>query len=184
LLLQSIREGDESAYTKLFPLIYDDLQRLAASRLRRERPNHTLEPAALVNEAYLRLVQGEPTWQERAHFFAAAAEAMRRVLVDHARRRSAQKRGGKMQPVTFNSIAVASDEPDVDILALDEALTALAEHDPRLNQVVHLRYFVGLSITETAELLHVSPATVKRDWTYARAWLYEHMEGSSSSGNG
>jgi len=175
LLLQSIRAGDESAYSRLLPILYEDLRKLAQSRMRHERPDHTWEPTDLVNEAYLRLVEGSPSWENRAHFFGAAAQAMRRVLVDHARRRSAHKRGGDQERVTFDSLAVHSPEPDVDILALDEALTALEQHDPRLKRTVELRYFVGLTVQETAELLNVSPATVKRDWTYARAWLYDRM---------
>lgn len=180
VLLDAIREGDESAYDRLIPLIYDDLRRLAASRMRRERPDHTLQPTELVNEAFLRLAGGPSRWENRAHFFGAAAEAMRRVLIDHARKRSSQKRGGGAEHVTFQDLAVQAEDPEVDLLALDDALTALAEVDPRLSQVVHLRYFAGLSVEETAELLQVSPATVKRDWTYARAWLYERMGGEGS----
>ncbi len=159
-------------------VVYGDLERMARSHLRRERSGHTLETSDLVSEAYLRLGLDARTFENRSHFFAAAAVAMRRVLVDHARRRAADKRGGDVHPVTFEDLAVHAEEPSVDILVLDEALEALAAHDERLARLVQLRYFVGLSIQETAEMLGVSPATVKRDWTYARAWLLERMRDS------
>jgi RNA polymerase sigma factor (TIGR02999 family) len=148
---------------------------MAGARMARERPGHTLQATALVNEAYLRLAPGEKQWENRAHFFGAAAHAMRRILVDHARRHQASKRGGEARRVTFDDLAVAAGEPGLDLLALDQALDALAEEEPRLAEVVHLRYFAGLGITETAALLDTSPATVKRDWTFARAWLLERM---------
>ena len=176
-LLQSASAGDEAAREELVLRLYSELRVLAAARLRGERPGHTLQPTELVNEAYLRLDRGELRFDNRGHFFAAAARAMRRVLVEHARKRSAAKRGSGAARVTFDELMVASAEQEVDVLALDEALDALAESDPRLAQVVELRYFVGLSIPETAAAMGSSPATVKRDWTYARAWLYERMMG-------
>jgi len=180
-LLRAIGAGKESAYAELLPILYEDLHRMAQSQMRRERGDHTWQPTELVNEAFLRLVQGNRSFENRAHFFAAASEAMRRILVDHARHRSAQKRGGEYHRVTFDSLAIQSDEPDVDILALDEALTDLAKHDPRLEQVVKLRFFVGLNVQEVAELLDISPATVKRDWTFARAWLLDRLSGEPPS---
>ena len=175
LLFEAMNAGDDDAHGRLSPLIYDELRRLAESHMRRERPGHTLQPTELVNEAYLRLVQGATEWKNRAHFFGAAAQAMRRVLVDHARQRAAQKRGAGAEHVTFDELAVNVEQPEIDVLELDEALEALEHEDPRLCRVVHLRYFAGFSIEETAEVLDLSPATVKRDWTYARAWLYERM---------
>ena len=175
LLLKAISDGDASAESRLMAILYEDLRRLAQARMRSERPDHTLTPTALVNEAYLRLAGGPTRWENRAHFFSAAAEAMRRVLIDHARKHSSLKRGGEVQRVTFTDLAVESEEPHVDLLALNDALTALSEFDARLGEVVKLRYFAGLSIEQTAEVLGISPATVKRDWTYARAWLYDRM---------
>jgi RNA polymerase sigma factor (TIGR02999 family) len=174
-LLQAVADGDPQALERLVSLVQARLQEMAAYRMRQERDGHTLQPTALVNEAYLRLVSGESKWENRAHFFGAAAEAMRRVLVDHARKYNAGKRGGGAQHVTFSQLNVAAVEPDLDVLELDEAIGALDRHDGRLAEVVRLRFFVGLSIEETAEALGVSPATVKRDWTYARAWLLERM---------
>ncbi len=175
LLLQAIQRGEAEAYDRLVPVIERRLHELARASMRRERSDHTLHPTELVNEAYIRLAGGKQVWENRNHFYGAAAEAMRRVLIDHARRRSAEKRGGGVEQVTFHEINVVSDEPDVDVLGLDEALTALEEVDERLAQVVRLRYFAGFNIDEVAEILGVSAATVKRDWTYARAWLLERM---------
>ena len=174
-LLKNAGSGDRKAARELMEKLYGELRRMAAARMRAERPDHTLQPTALVNEAYIRLAGGEADWQNRAHFFGAAAEAMRRVLVEHARKRSADKRGGGVARVTFNDLNVDSDSGDVDLLALDEALTALAQLDERLARVVRLRFFAGLDIEQTAKLIGTSPATVKRDWTYARAWLFERM---------
>lgn len=174
-LLQSIREGDEAASDRLLALIYQELRSMAGARMRLERPGHTLQPTALVNEAYLRLAGGAQQWENRAHFFGAAARAMRRILVDHARKRASQKRGSGAARITFDEMNIEGEDPDLDLLALDEALTALAKHDDRLAEVVRLRYFAGLSIQETAEVMDTSPATVKRDWSYARAWLFERM---------
>jgi len=174
-LLNAADSGDALAASRLYDLVYGELKLLAAANMRRESSGHTLQPTALVNEAYLRLRPAEISWANRRHFFGAAAEAMRRILVDHARRRSAQKRGDGLERVTLADLDVAAPEPEIDVLALDEALTALKAEDPRLEQVVTLRYFAGMSIEQVAEALGLSPATVKRDWTFARAWLQEHM---------
>ena len=177
-LLDAMARGDDHAHERLVPLIEHRLHELAEGRMRRERPDHTLQPTELVNEAYIRLAGDGQAWENRAHFFGAAAEAMRRVLIDHARRRAAEKRGGGVEQVTFYELNVQVEEPDVDVFGLDEALEALSEVDMRLAQVVRLRYFAGFSIEEVAEILQVSPATVKRDWTYARAWLLERLRGA------
>ncbi len=174
-LLESVNAGEPEAYSRLLELLHSELHQLAEAKMRRERADHTLQPTVLVNEAYLRLLQGGSKWQNSSHFFGAAAEAMRRILIDHARKRLSEKRGGDAQRVTFSEMNVSVEDPDVDLLALDEAINALQEVNPRLSQVVQLRYFAGLSIEETAELLDIGPATVKRDWAYARAWLYERM---------
>lgn len=178
ILLQEVAAGNDGVSNELVALIYDDLHAMAEGQLRRERADHSLQPTELVSEAYLRLIDGAPAFENRAHFFGAAATAMRRILVDHARRRAAEKRGGDQVRVTFEELAVPAVEPSVDVVALDDALTALEEEEPRLARVVELRYFVGFSIDETAEMLGVSTATVKRDWTYARAWLMDRMQES------
>jgi RNA polymerase sigma factor (TIGR02999 family) len=171
-LLKAWNEGDQSALEKLMPLVLDELRRLAGNYLRRERANHTLQPTALVNEAYLRLVDQKARWQNRAQFFGVAAQLMRRILVDHARVRQAQKRGGSdQQRLSLADVEGASDKPDVDLLALHEALNELAELDPQQARIVELKFFGGLSIEETAEVLNVGHATVERDWKMARAWL-------------
>lgn len=176
-LLKAVNAGDDEAYEDLMTRIYDELRRLAGTLMRSERSGHTLQPTALVNEAFLRLVGGQTEWANRAHFFSAAARSMRRILVEHARRKSAQKRGGEAQRVTFADLDIESTDPRMDLLALDEALTALAqEEDERLVKVVELRFFTGCSVEESAQLLEVSTATVKRDWSYARAWLYDFMK--------
>ena len=175
-ILTSIEQGDTVAAEQLLPVVYDELRGMAAAMLAQEKPGHTLQPTALVHEAYLRLVGSEDTqWQGRRHFFGAAAEAMRRILVDHARRRTSLKRGGDRQRVPMDEMLSASDANDVDLVALDEALTALAECDPVKAEVVKFRYFVGLSNAETAELLEISLATVKRYWVFAKAWLLNEM---------
>lgn len=172
-LLVRWREGDTRALDELLPLVYDELHRLAAHYMRGERPGHTLQTSALVNEAYLRLAGHEDIqWQNRAHFFAIAAQAMRRILVDHVRRRDNQKRGGGgAQRVELGEAILVSEERAAEVVALDDALKSLAEIDPRKSQLVELRFFGGLSIKETAEVLQVSPGTVMRDWTLAKAWL-------------
>jgi RNA polymerase sigma-70 factor (ECF subfamily) len=171
-LLRAWATGDVDARDRLMPLVYAELRRRAAAYLRREQVGHTLQPTALVNEAYLRLInQNRVVWQNRAQFFAIAACVMRRILVDHARARKMAKRSGQWIRVTFDEhrLAIA---PDVDVLALDEALTRLAAFDARKSQVAELRFFSGLSIDETAHVLGVSAATVEREWSAARAWLY------------
>jgi RNA polymerase sigma-70 factor, ECF subfamily len=173
-LLREVNAGDERAFESLVALVYAELRRMAGSLMRNQGAGHTLQPTALVNEAYLRLVQGETRWESRAHFFGAAARAMRQVLIAHARHHAAQKRDGGDR-VTFNEIDVAGPEPTLDLLALDTALTALARVDERYTRVMELRYFAGCSLPEIADLTGRSLASVKRDWTYARAWLYDHM---------
>jgi RNA polymerase sigma factor (TIGR02999 family) len=174
-LLHEVNAGDAQAFDMLVSLVYAELRRMAGALMRQQRDGHTLQPTALVNEAYLRLVRGEPRWESRAHFFGAAARAMRQVLVEHARRSSAQKRAGDAIRVTFRELDVQAPEPNVDVLAIDEALTALAQVDERFSQVMELRYFAGCTLPEIGELTGRSLASVKRDWAYARAWLYDYM---------
>jgi RNA polymerase sigma factor (TIGR02999 family) len=175
-LLLDWNRGDREALDKLIPIVYAELRLRAARYLRRERPGHTLQTTALIHEAYLRLVeQREVRWQNRAHFFAISAQLMRRILVDHARGRDAAKRGGADLRVTLDDDLAAAAARDINILSLDEALTRLEKIDGRQSQVVELRYFSGLSIEETAEVLDVSPATVKLDWSMAKAWLRREM---------
>ena len=177
-LLVRWREGDQRALDELMPLVYDELRRLAARYMRGERPGHTLQTSALVNEAYLRLAgHEEMRWQNRAHFFAVAAQAMRRILVDHARRRGNQKRGGGAHRVALDESLIVSDERAAEVVALDEALARLAEISPRKSQLVELRFFGGLSVEEAAEVLKVSPGTVMRDWTFTKAWLLDEISG-------
>ena len=169
--------GDKDAGEKLLPLIYDELRRQAERAMRREGSEHTLQPTAVVHEAYLKLVdQSRVEWRSRAHFFGVAAQVMRRVLVDHARGRLAAKRGGAGQKVPLEDVHAAKDpRNDVDVLALNDALDALGKFDPLQARLVELRYFTGLTIEETAEALDMSPATVKREWTVARAWLRREL---------
>jgi RNA polymerase sigma factor (TIGR02999 family) len=168
--------GDTAALQKLTPLIYDELHRLAHRFLRRERGGHTLQPTALVNEAYLRLVdQRDLRWQNRAHFFAIAAQLMRRILIDYARRRQYAKRGGGAPHVSLDEAAVLSEERAADLIALDDALDSLASIDPQQSRVVELRFFGGLTVEETAEVLKLSHDMVKREWSTAKAWLYREM---------
>jgi len=174
-LLDEVNAGDARAFESFFALAYGELRRMAASLMRGQINGHTLQPTALVNEAYLRLAQGEIRWDSKAHFFGAAAHAMRQVLVGEARRRSALKRAGDAVRVTFTDLAVHAAEPHLDLLALDEALNALRQVDERFTSVLELRYFGGLSLEEIAQATGRSLATVKRDWSYARAWLYDHM---------
>jgi RNA polymerase sigma-70 factor (ECF subfamily) len=178
-LLEKAADGDEKAVSRLMPLVYDELRRIAASYLRREKPGQTLQATALVNEAYIRLISERAhNFQNRAHFLAIAALSMRQILVQRARRRNAAKRGGDPQRVALDEkwLAAAGDTPgDVDVLALDAALTRLAALDERQAKVVELRYFGGLTVEETADALGISPATVKRHWTLARAWLWREL---------
>ena len=176
-LLLEMERGTSDAEEKLFPLVYGELRRLAAYYMRRERPEHTLQPTALVNEAYLRLTQmQEIGWQGRSHFFAIAAQAMRRILVDHARAHDAAKRGGAQRDVTFDEAQAASFSRPNELLALDEALGRLADFDPRQSRIVELRFFGGLNEEETAHVLGISVRTVKRDWRIAKAWLYDQVK--------
>ena len=180
LLLQQWRGGDRKALDTLLPLVYKELRRLAHARLRNERPGHTLQSAALVNEAYLRLIGLDaPQWESRTHFFAIAARLMREVLVDYARRHRAGKRGGGACKVSLEDAAGVSRRQDVDVVALDDALEALAKIDARQSQVVELRFFAGLSLQEISAALQIAPATVQRDWTAARAWLHREMSKNS-----
>jgi RNA polymerase sigma factor (TIGR02999 family) len=175
-LLLNWGQGDQGAREALIPLVYDELRRLARRYLRRERPDHTLQSAALVNEAYLRLIRQEhPQWQNRAHFFGVAAQLMRHILVDHARNRAAAKRGAGAPRLTLDPDIALPQERDVDLIALDDALNQLAALDPQQSRLVELRFFGGLSIEETSVVLGVSPATVKREWATARAWLQREM---------
>jgi RNA polymerase sigma-70 factor (ECF subfamily) len=174
-LLQEVNAGDTRAFDSLVTLVYGELKRMAGSLMRGQSNRHTLQPTALVNEAYLRLIQGRPQWDGKAHFFGAAARAMRQVLIAHARQHAAQKRAGGGVRVTFHDLDVQTPEPSLDLLMLDDALNALARVDERFTRVMELRYFAGRSLPEIAELTGRSLATVKRDWAYARAWLYEYM---------
>ncbi len=176
-LLLAWQHGEAAALDELMTVVYDELRRLAAGRLRQERADHTLQPTALVNEVYLQLVdQRQVNWQNRAHFFGAVAEIMRRLLVDHARRHLAEKRGAGALKVSLTNVAVVPDtEPDIDVILLDQALTELASLDPPLARLVELRYFGGLSVEETAEVLSLSPATIKRHWQTAKSWLHQRM---------
>jgi RNA polymerase sigma factor (TIGR02999 family) len=176
-LLVDWSNGDKDALDKLMPLVYDELRRQAARYLRRERPNHTLQTTALIHEAYIRLVeQKNVRWQNRAHFFGIAAQLMRRILVDHARSHQAAKRGGDdvKLPLLEEAVGFVT-EKSTELLALDEALNRLATFDPQQSRIVELRYFSGLSIEETAAVLDISPATVKRDWAFAKSWLQREM---------
>ena len=175
-LLVAWGNGDQSARDELMPLVYAELHRLAHRHIKRERPGHTLQTSALVNEAFVRLVdQRDVHWQSRAHFFGIAAQMMRRILVDYARKRRFAKRGGNQLQVSLNEELVAANQRSADVVLLDDALTQLAEIDERKSKVVELKFFGGLSIEETAEALGVSPGTVMRDWTLAKAWLRRAM---------
>ena len=178
-MLADLDRGDPAALARLLPLVYDELRHLADSFLRRERAGHTLQPTALVHEAYLRLVDQPLRLENRAHFFGVAAQAMRCILVDHARARLAAKRGGGGQRLALEDAAGLSDERELDLVALDDALRSLSALDPQQSRVVELRFFGGLTIEETAAVLRVSPATVKRDWQTARAWLHREIKKDS-----
>ena len=176
LLLQGWRQGDSKALDALLPLVYQELRRLAHFQLRSERPDHTLQSAALVHEAYLRLVGiNPPQWESRTHFFAIAAQLMRQILVDYARRHKAEKRGGSVCTLSLEDAEVSSRKAQVDVLALDDALQALARIDQRQSRIVELRFFAGLSLQEISQALEVGSATVQRDWTAARAWLHREI---------
>lgn len=182
-LLVDWSRGDAAALERLTPLVYGELKRLAGRYLRRERPDHTLQSTALVHEAYLRLIdQRSVAWQNRAHFFGVAAQLIRRILVDHARSKHAAKRGANAVKLSLDDIVETPRQRDLDLVALDDALGTLGELDPQQSRIVELRFFAGLSIEETAEVLHISPATVKRDWTAAKAWLYRELSGRAAGG--
>jgi RNA polymerase sigma factor (TIGR02999 family) len=175
-LLQEWREGDRQALDALLPLVYKELRRLAHFQLRNERRDHTLHSAALVHEAYLRLVGlNPPQWESRTHFFAIAAQLMRQILVDYARRHRAAKRGASVCKLSVDEAAMTPRAKDVDVVALDDALQALAKIDARQSRVVELRFFAGLSLEEISDALEIGPATVQRDWTAARAWLHREI---------
>jgi RNA polymerase sigma factor (TIGR02999 family) len=176
-ILSAVAGGDPQAAADLLPLVYDELRKLAAARLADEKPGQTLQPTALVHEAYLRLVAGEQPqdWDGRGHFFAAAAEAMRRILVESARRKSTAKRGGKLRRIDVEQLSVADGGREAELLALDDALAELERHDPQAAALVKLRYFAGLSHREAAEALGIGRRAADRLWALARAWLYERL---------
>lgn len=182
-LLRAWSDGDRGALDELTPIVYDELRRLARRHLRGERPGHSLQTTALVNEAYMRLVDyRRMQWQNRAHFFAVSAQLMRRILVEHARRHNL-KRGGGVPHVSLEDAAAVGSERAADMVALDDAMNTLARLDSRKVQIIEMRFFGGLSVEETAEVLKVSPVTVMRDWTSAKAWLYREMTGGAASGS-
>ena len=180
-LLEAWREGDQTALEKLTPIVYKELHRLAGRYMRGERPGHSLQTTDLVNEAYMRLVDYKRMhWQNRAHFFAVSAQLIRRILVEHARRRNL-KRGAGIRHVSLDEVAVAGGGRSADLVALDDAMKALAQVDPRKERVVEMRFFGGLSVEETAEVLKVSTVTVMRDWSTAKAWLYRELSAKKSN---
>ena len=179
-LLRRLSDGDPEVLDDLLPLVYGELHRQAQRYLRRERPGHTLQPTALINEAYLKLVdQKNVKWESRSHFFAIAAKLMRRILVDHARMRHRDKRGGEAENVPLDDVQefIAVEQRNVDLIALDEALDRLAKKDEQQARIVELRYFSGLGLDETADVLGISRATVARDWAVAKAWLFRELSG-------
>src|ERR1700760_4838534 len=182
-LLRAWSDGNGSALETLTPIVYDELRRLARRYMRGERPGHSLQTTALVNEAYMRLVDYKGMqWQDRAHFFAASAQLMRRILVEHARRHNL-KRGGRVPHLSLDEAAEVGGERSADLVCLDEAMNALARQDPRKVQVVEMRFFGGLSVEETAEVLKISSITVMRDWNTAKAWLYRYLTNNKTDGN-
>jgi RNA polymerase sigma factor (TIGR02999 family) len=179
-LLVRWRAGDREALEELMPLVYEELRRLAHHYLRQERTDHTLQSTALVHEAYLRLAgQNPPQWQDRAHFFGIAAHIMRQILVEYARSHNAAKRGGNALTLTLDEAVVLPQQMDVDVVALDKALNELSGLDAQQGRIVELRFFAGLTIEDTSEVMGISPATVKRDWVTARAWLFRAMTGEA-----
>jgi RNA polymerase sigma factor (TIGR02999 family) len=180
-ILGAIEQGDPHAAGQLLPLVYDELRKLAAHKLANEKPGQTLQATALVHEAYLRLVDVDQAqcWNSRGHFFAAAAEAMRRILVEKASKRGRLKRGGGRQRLDLEAVQLSVQEPSEDLLALDEALTELARQDPQKAELVKLRYFGGLTVANAAEVLGIAASTADRHWTYARAWLYRRIVGDA-----
>jgi RNA polymerase sigma factor (TIGR02999 family) len=180
-ILSAIEQGDPHAAEQLLPLVYDELRKLAAAKLAQEKPGQTLQATALVHEAYLRLVDVEKVqhWEGRGHFFAAAAEAMRRILVDCARRKGREKRGGKLQRISLDAIDLATTATPDQLLAVDDALARLAVEDPAAARLVELRYFAGLTVEEAGKALGISTATAYRHWNYARVWLYSELTGTA-----
>lgn len=177
VFLKAWSGGNREAADRLMTLVYKEMRKLAASYIKNQRPDHTLQPTALVHEAYLKLIDtSEINWQDRAHFFAVAAQTMRNILVDHARASSADKRGGSVQKIALDEAVGFSERQDVDLIDLDEALQKLSEQDELQSRIVELRFFGGLTIEETAEVVKLSPATVKREWAMARAWLFRRMK--------
>ena len=185
-ILSAIEQGDTHAAEELLPLVYDELRRLAAHKMAQEQPGHTLQATALVHDAYLRLLDRDTVqrWDSRGHFFAAAAEAMRRILVENARHRRAPKHGGGRRRVDLDDACSVVEPVADDLLSLDEALTQLSAEFPQKAELVKLRYFAGLSLEEAAQLLGISPATAKRHWAFARAWLYARLSGGDDLGSG
>ncbi len=182
-LLVGVSSGDREAENRLTPLVYANLRALAAKMMRRERADHTLQPTALVHEAYLKLIdQTRVTWKNRAHFFAVAAQAMRRILIDHARKRAEVKRGGRQSRLAFDEQLVAEYQRSVDLVALSEALDRLAMRDPLLVRIVELRFFAGLTVAEAAEVLGMSSSTVEREWRCARVWLRAVLSNEEDAG--
>jgi RNA polymerase sigma factor (TIGR02999 family) len=180
-ILQSMESGDANAAGELLPLVYGELRKLAASKMAQESPNQTLQPTALVHEAWLRLTGNENVkWNGRAHFFGAAAEAMRRILIDNARRKSAKRHGGGQQRVDVEEIDIAAPAKDEELIAINDALEELAKADPQKAELVKLRYFIGLTNEESAEILGISAPTARRWWNYARAWLYQKIQGNNA----
>lgn len=174
-------KGSQEALAQLMPLVYNDLRHLAVHYLQRERPDHTLQPTALVHEAYLRLIdQRSVNWQNRAHFYGVAAQMMRRVLVDYARAHRTEKRGGAAPKLSLDDAIGLSDKKEADLVALDEALTRLAALEPQQSRIVELRFFGGLTVEEVAEVMGISPATIKREWSMAKAWLYREIRTGAS----
>jgi RNA polymerase sigma factor (TIGR02999 family) len=186
-MLQRIKAGDAQAGAELLPLVYDALRRLASEKMSREAPGQTMQATALVHEAYLRLVgsdgEDDPGWENRGHFFSAAAEAMRRILVENARRKNRLKRGGDFARRELEDVPVIEAETREDLIALDEALIGLADADPQAAELVQLRYFSGLTIPEAAQVLEISPRSANRLWAYARAWLHRQIEGGACEGD-
>lgn len=182
-LLKSVQGGDRSAFDRLLAVVYEELRRVAQAQMRRERAGHTLDTTGLVHEAYLKLVdQSEAEWQDRVHFFGVAARAMRQILIDQARRRVAQKRGGGWERATLDEDLLGEQAPIEELVALDDALERLGQLDPRLSQVVEYRFFGGLTEEETAALLGITTRTVQRDWAKARAWLHKELHPTRSDG--
>lgn len=182
-ILHAIEQGNKVAADQLLPLVYEELRKLAAARMVNEAPGQTLQPTALVHEAWLRLVGSEnPKWDGRGHFFAAAGEAMRRILIDNARRKRAQRHGGGQQRMDLQDVEIAAAARDEELLAVNEALDQLAAQDAQIAELVKLRFFIGLTNKETAEILGVSEPTVERRWAFARAWLFRQIRGTSQTG--